>query len=233
VTAGYQRDHIETGVGFGYLDASIGAGSDAHFPSSTDVFAAAEMPGSSDRPVFLVIEPFVEFITIDRAINDQSGGRYRVSFAEYRDRTLDRYSFRQWQVDLRQYMAFVKDTRIIALRAWTSYANPDDGQQVPFYLQPTLGGGRTLRAYETFRFRDQSAMLLQAEYRWRVNEFVQGALFYDTGAVGPTPSDLGRLDRSYGFGLRAGGKKGAAVRMDFAFGGREGNRILMRFGDAF
>ena len=34
VTAGYERDHIETGVGVGYLDASIGAGSDAHFPST-------------------------------------------------------------------------------------------------------------------------------------------------------------------------------------------------------
>ena len=151
----------------------------------------------------------MEFITIDRAINDQSGGRYRVSFAEYRDRTLDRYSFRQWQVDLRQYMAFVKDTRIIALRAWAASREPIRRPQVPFYLQPTLGGGRTLRAYETFRFRDQSAVLLQAEYRWRVNEFVKARCSTTPGPSVPTPRDLGRLDRNYGFGLRAGGRGGS------------------------
>jgi hemolysin activation/secretion protein len=76
-------------------------------------------------------------------------------------------------------------------------------------------------------------LLLQGEYRWRVNEFVQGALFYDTGAVGSGLDDLGRLERSYGVGLRAGGRTGSAFRVEMAFGGREGNRLLVRFDDAF
>ncbi len=100
-------------------------------------------------------------------------------------------------------------------------------------MQPTLGGARSLRGYRTFRYRDRTAVLLQAEYRWRINEFVTGALFYDTGAVGASPDALGRFERNYGIGLRAGHRMGSAFRIDFAFGGREGNRLLIRFDDAF
>ncbi len=233
VTGGYDRGRLQTGIGLGYLDASIGAGTDARMPSSTEIFTIDEMPGVSDRGGFLVIEPFVEYASIDPAIGDHSGGRYRLSVAEYRDQKHDRYSFRRWEADLRRYLTFVKDTRTIAIRAWTSSATPEAGNEVPFYLQPTLGGGRTLRGYRTFRFRDRTALLLQGEYRWRINQFVQGALFYDTGAVGPALDDLGAFERSYGVGLRAGGRTGSAFRIEMAFGGREGNRLLVRFDDAF
>jgi hypothetical protein len=233
VTGGYDRGRFHTGIGVGYLDVSIGAGTDARMPSSTEVFAIHEMPGVSDRGGFLVIEPFVEYASNDPAINDYSGGRYRLSVTEYQDRTGGRYSFRRWDADLRQYLTFVKDTRMVAVRAWVASAIADAGHEVPFYLQPTLGGGRTLRAYHTFRFRDTTALLLQGEYRWRINQFVQGALFYDTGAVGSGLDDLGRFERSYGVGLRAGGRTGSAFRVEMAFGGSEGSRLLVRFDDAF
>ena len=60
-----------------------------------------------------------------------------------------------------------------------------------------------------------------------------GALFYDTGAVGASLDELGRFERNYGIGLRAGSRMGSAFRIDFAFGGREGNRLLIRFDDVF
>ena len=134
---------------------------------------------------------------------------------------------------MRQFIPFVSGTRTIALRGLVSAADPDAGDQVPFFLQPTLGGATTLRGYRSFRFRDRSALLLQAEYRWRINELVTGALFYDTGAVAPRLSDLGRLERDYGFGLRAGSRNGVAFRFDVAVGGREGARLLVRFDDVF
>jgi hypothetical protein len=233
VTGGYERGRFQAGIGLGYLDASIGAGTDARMPSSTEIFTIDEMPGVSDRGRFLVIEPFVEYASVDPSVNDLSGGRYRLSVAEYRDRTHDRYSLRRWEADLRQYLTFVKDTRTIAIRAWASSATPEAGHEVPFYLQPTLGGGRTLRGYRTFRFRDRTALLLQGEYRWRINQFVQGALFYDTGAVGSALDNLGAFERSYGVGLRAGGRTGSAFRIEMAFGGREGTRLVVRFNDAF
>jgi hypothetical protein len=233
VTGGYDRGRFHTGVGVGYLDVAIGDGTDARMPSSTEIFAANEMPGVTDRGGFVVIEPFVEYASIDPVIDDHSGGRYRLSVSEYQDRRHDRYSFHRWDADLRQYLTFVKDTRMIAVRALATSTFADAGNEVPFYLQPTLGGGRTLRGYHTFRFRDTTALLFQGEYRWRINHFVQGALFYDTGAVGSGLDDLGGFERSYGLGLRAGGRTGSAFRVEMAFGGSEGNRLLVRFDDAF
>jgi hypothetical protein len=233
VTTGFERGLFKTGVGVGYLDVSIGDGTDTRMPSSIDVFSPDEMPGAADRPTFVVIQPFLEFATVDRAVNDRSGGIYRFSVAQYRDQDLDRYSFVRWEADVRHYLSFAKDTRAIALRAVAASARPDADQEVPFYIQPTIGGARTLRGYRTFRYRDRAAVLLQAEYRWRINEFVTGALFYDAGAVGASPDELGRFERNYGIGLRAGTRMGSAFRLDFAFGGREGNRLLIRFDDAF
>jgi outer membrane translocation and assembly module TamA len=212
---------------------SVGTGTDTSMPSSTDLFTPEEMPGVVDQPTFVVIQPFLEFTTVDRSVNDRTGGIYRVSVAQYRDQDLDRYSFVRWDVDLRHYLSFARDTRTIALRAVAASARPDPGQDVPFYLQPTLGGARSLRGYRTFRYRDRSAVLLQAEYRWRINEFVTGALFSDTGTVGGSLDELGRFERNYGVGIRAGNRMGSAFRIDFAFGGREGNRLLVRFDDVF
>jgi hypothetical protein len=233
VTGGVESRWLKAGVNAGYLDVTSGAGTDTLMPSSTDVFTAAELPGVGVPLKFVVIEPFVELATMDRARNDLAGGIYRVSAAHHRDES-DRYSFLRWEADLRHYFTFLEDTRAIALHAWASSARPDDaGGEVPFYLQPTLGGARTLRGYRSFRFRDRSALLLQAEYRWRINDLVTGALFYDTGTVARTFDDFGRFERNYGVSLRAGVDLGAVFRMDLAFGGREGTRFLIRFDDVF
>lgn len=167
MAAGFETRRLKAGVGVGYLEVAIGAGTDTRMPSSTDVFSPEEMPGVADRPAFVVVQPFVEFATVDRSVNDRSGGTYRLSVAQYRDQDLDRYSFVRWEADLRHYFSFVKDTRTIALRAWSAATGPDAGQDVPFYMQPTLGGARSLRGYRTFRYRDRAAALLQAEYRAR------------------------------------------------------------------
>ena len=233
VTPAARRGYLTAGVNLGYLDPSIGSGTDTSMPSTDQIFGPDEVPGLDAQPAFGVIEPFVEFATLDRAIEDRGGGRYRVSFTRYADRDLDQFSFNRWDVDLRQYIPFVHGTHTLALQAWASSSDPSDGDSVPFYLQPTLGGSRSLRGFRTYRFRDRSALLLQAEYRWRVNEFVTGAFFYDTGAVAPGLDDIGRLERDYGFGLRAGSRSAVAVRIDVAFGGREGTRFLVRFDDVF
>ena len=233
VTPAVRRGYLTAGVNLGYLDPSIGSGTDDSIPSTDEIFGPAEVPGLEIQPAFGVIEPFVEFATLDRAIEDRAGGRYRVTFTRYADRDLDQFSFNQWNVDLRQFIPFVHDTHTLALRAWASSSDPLDGDTVPFYLQPTLGGSRSLRGYRTFRFRDRSGLLFQGESRWRINAFVTGALYYDTGAVAPELGDIGRLERDYGFSLRAGSRSAVAVRMDVAFGGREGTRFLVRFDDVF
>lgn len=235
VTPGYRIGRkVGMGVNVGYLDPETGPGTDSLFPDSTDVFAPGTVPGLNEPlPTFTVVEPYIEITTIDRQYNEMTGGKYRFSFSKYDDRDLDRYSFRRWDLDLRQYFGFFESSRTFALRAYASSAEADDGHQVPFFLQPTLGGAQTLRGFRTFRFRDESALLLQAEYRWRINELIAGALFYDAGAVARRLGDLGKLERDYGIGMRVGGRNGVSFRADLAFGGSDGTRLLLRFDDVF
>lgn len=233
VTGGIRRGGLTAGLGLGYLAPSVGPGTDKRVPSVETFFSPGSLPGFQAQPDFTILEPFVEFSHADPPLNPTSGGRYRASFARYGDRDLDRFSFTRWDIDLRQYIPMVHKTRTIALRTVVSSARPDQGHAVPFYLQPTLGGSYSLRGFRSFRFRDDGLAFAQAEYRWRINNFAAGALFYETGAVGRRLRDIKDLERDYGVGLRLGSRNGVAFRSDFAFGSGEGLRILLRFDNAF
>jgi hypothetical protein len=233
MTGGVRTDDFAAGARVGYLDPSIGRGTDRRMPSTDDVFSPAAVPGLLAQPAFLVFEPFVEYSSSDPRLNPTTGGSYRFTVRRYADRDLDRFSFTNWDVDVRQYVPLLHRTRTVAFRAWLSSSSPDTGHEVPFYLQPTLGGGYSLRGFPSFRFRDRNVLLLQGEYRWRVNEFVTGALFYETGAVARRLEDLDRFERSYGIGLRAGSRDGVAFRAEVAFGSGEGTRLLVRFDNVF
>lgn len=221
------------GASVSWLDPSIGRGEDTRMPSTEEIFDPADLPGFVSQPRFIIIEPFVEYGNTDPPLNPTTGGRYRVSWARYDDRDFDSFSFNRWDVDARQYLPFLNRTHTIALRAWLSSSDPDSGHEVPFFLQPTIGGAYSLRGFRTFRFRDRSLALLQAEYRWRINEFAYGAIFYDTGAVARRFNDLDSFERDYGIGLRVGGRNGVAFRIDVALGSGEGTRLLLRFDDVF
>ena len=230
---GVRAGDFTAGARIAYLDVSIGRGTDTRMPSTEDVFNPSDIPGLLTRPTFTVVEPFAELDYADPPLNPTTGGRYRVTWSRHSDRELDRFSFDRWDVDLRQYVPLLHRARTLALRAWLASATPDDGHEVPFFLQPTLGGGYTMRGFRTFRFTDRSAAVLQAEYRWRINEFVTGALFYETGAVARRIEDLDSFEKDYGFGLRVGSRNGVAFRADVVFGSGEGTRLLVRFDNVF
>ncbi len=229
------RRRFVAGVQVGYLDPSIGSGTDKRMPSTDAVFGPLEVPGLglAEQPQFTLVEPFVEFSTTDPAPNPDRGVSIRYALPTFSDRDLDRYTFRRMDLDARAYIPFLQRTHTIALRTWLSQSDPQSNHEVPFYLQPTLGGSYSLRGFRSFRFRDRSLALFQAEYRWRINEFAHGAIFYDTGAVARTLGDLGKFERDYGIGIRAGGRTGVAFRTDVAFGSGEGTRILVRFNNVF
>jgi hemolysin activation/secretion protein len=106
---------------------------------------------------------------------------------------------------------------------------------VPFYLQPTLGGAYSLRGLRPYRLRDRNLLLLQGEYRWEVNAFLTGTIFYDAGKVAfrRRDLDLDDLNHDYGIGVRFGWMSGVAMRADVAFGSGEGTRFVLRFDDVF
>jgi len=94
----------------------------------------------------------------------------------------------------------------------------DEGQVIPFFMLPALGGGSTLRGFSSWRFRDRHSLLLSAEWRVLVNRFLDTAVFYDAGKVTSHTSDLDLTDlkTDYGFGFRFHGPIATPLRIEFA-----------------
>jgi Omp85 superfamily domain len=220
--------------GAAYLHPTVHDGQDPRFPSIEERFSDADAPGLDDQPDF--VNPTVAFTidTRDPELNARAGGRYEVSFGHYADLDRGHYSFQRTRIELQQFVPFWNRFRVIALRALVERTDAGEDGEVPFYYQPTLGNSTTLRGYKTQRFRDLSALLLQAEYRYEINPFLMAAVFGDVGQVAPDWGDFRSNDlrSDYGFGLRFGYDAGVALRGDLAFGD-EGPRFHLRFSGVF
>jgi len=226
---------LSAGGGVEYLSPRISAGTDKRFPDTVTTVDPRFAPGLREQPDFMRYEGRVDLDYRGPKLNARKGGRYLFTVSRYADRDLDRYSFTRADIDLQQYIPFFHQHRYFALRGLMTTTSTDAGQEVPFYLQPTLGGAYTLRGFRAYRFRDRHRLLLQGEYRYIVNAFVTGALFYEAGKVASDRGDLDLkdLERSYGFGLRFGSREGVGLRTDLAFGSGEGTRFLLRFDNVF
>jgi hemolysin activation/secretion protein len=106
---------------------------------------------------------------------------------------------------------------------------------MPFYLMPTLGGNDSLRGFRDYRFRGPHALLFQAEYRFEIWSGLDAALFYDAGKVGMRRADLNLkdLESDYGVGFRFNTDNGIVLRVDAAFGSRDGQHLWIVFGGKF
>ena len=114
------------------------------------------------------------------------GTRWRDDF---RDRG-DTFSFRRLDADFRQYFPLLKEHWVLVLRGQAQITAVEDGQVIPFYLLPSLGGANTLRGYSDFRFQDNHMLVVGAEYRWLPSRIVDMAIFVDAGKVAAERRDL-------------------------------------------
>jgi len=238
---------LTAGTTVAWLDPSIRARHSIGRPI-TDLFDEATAPGLIEQPAFVMNE-----VSLDVDYRDSNpptrtarrfdqlpiaaashGGWYRLSIGSYSDRDLKRYSFRQTTIDLQQHVPFLQGFQVLSMRALAVLSDAGDGQAVPFYLSPTYGGINLGRGYPTFRFRDRNLLALQAEYRYRVNTLISGALFVDSGQVASRARDFGwsQFRTTYGVGLRLGWGGAAALRLDLALGG-DRPALVFGMGHAF
>ena len=198
-------------------------------------FDDSSAPGLAVQPKFMRFESAVDVNLREPRGNPRSGGRYLFTYQRFDDLDSNAYSFQRAEVDVQQYISLLRNRRVLALRAMASVSDADEGAQVPFYYQRALGGPDDLRGFHRSRFRDKHALLLQAEYRWEIFTAMDGAIFYDAGTVAPRASDLALdgLDHDYGIGFRFGTKNGVFLRVEGAFGSREGKHFIMRWGHVF
>ena len=198
-------------------------------------FDDAAAPGLSEQPDYIRYEAIADVNFREPRGNPRQGGRYALAWQRYDDRDGGGYSFQRLEADLQQYVSLLRNRRVLALRAFASMSDADDGARMPFYLQRTLGGPDDLRGFRRFRFRDRHALLLQAEYRWEIFTAVDGAIFYDAGKVASRLEDvtLADLESDYGIGFRFGTSNGVFLRVEGAFGSQAGKHFILRFGHVF
>ena len=230
---------------------TISRGRSSELPSIEERFTDAEAPGLDIQTHFRRYQPFAQFsVPAGDVMALNQGTKMRLAYSVYDDRARHRFTFRRLDAELQQRFAVLGPHRTLTLHAWTAVASAPAGQDIPFFLQPTLGGKAqvvgvredligsddtraTLRGYQNLRFRDRDVLLLQAEYRIPIWGPFDSTVFVDAGKVASRAADLNLSDlrRSYGFSFSVMHGRMAAARVDVGFGSREGTRLLVSVGD--
>jgi hypothetical protein len=223
---------FEVGGGADYLRVNTGPGSGA--VSIEERFTSATAPGLGTDPDYVRSRVYAQLDSRDAPGYTRRGTLLRAEYSDYSQRKGDGFSFGRVDVDARQFIPVLRENWVIALRALASYTDAAAGEDVPFFLLPSLGGGSDLRSYSSFRFRDRNRLLLSGEFRWMPSHFLDMALFYDAGKVAEHRSDLDLdgMKHSYGIGARFHTPSANVLRIEYARG-REGGRLVFAGGPSF
>jgi surface antigen Omp85-like protein len=202
-------------------------------PAVQEVYTPATLPGLGTVTTFRHMEATVGVDTRPSDGYARRGGFYGVTGHDYTD-TDSKFGFRQIDYEAIQHIPILRESWVISLRGLASTTSHKDGQQIPFFTLPSLGGGSNLRGFQSWRFRDQNSLLLQAEWRIMVNRFFDTALFYDAGKVAARKEDLdfNGLRNDYGFGARFHTPFATVFRIDVARS-REGTRLVFATSPVF
>ena len=232
----FETTALNSGTALGQvgLFMPVGSGTSQRRPSIEQVFQADDAPALANQPDYFQMGLFFDADYRDQPGNPRSGGHYLASWTSFQDHKLSKYDFAQYDIEAQQYIPFFNKRRVIALRAKSTFQQTSPGQEVPFFLQPTLGGSEDLRGYREFRFRDRNMVVFNAEYRWEAFSGLDLALFGDAGQVAPRPSELrfSDLQTAYGVGFRFNSEKSVFLRVDLGFS-REGQQVFVKFGHVF
>lgn len=222
---------LKVGASAGRLGVNIGPGTDRRFVSAERMFTPEQAPGIDRQTDFARVGAFAQVDYRDSETGPRSGGSYLVEYSLYEDLGLDRYGFHQLGAELQQYIPFFNKRRVIFLRGKTTLTSPRENQTVPFYLQPVVGGSDDLRGFRPYRFYDNNALVLNAEYRFETFSGLDTALFVDGGKVFPDYRrwNFSNLEGSAGFGLRFNVRNSVFLRLDVGFS-HEGYHVWIKFG---
>ena len=107
---------------------------------------------------------------------------------------------------------------------------------MPFYFLPYVGGMDTIRSFREFRFKDENALWLSGEYKWRLSSGSErGGLRRcrqgraDWQDVRPSRG----MRAGYGFGVALHPTEQTFARVDVGTGGGEGWQLFLKFGPSF
>jgi hypothetical protein len=189
-----------------------------------------QLPGLSADPRYLHSYAMGALDWRESPGYSRSGTLLQAAVHDFRAQSGGPYSFHRVEGVAQQLIPIMHGNIVFDLSARVWSATPERGSDVPFFLLPELGGGNFLRGFRNYRFRDRNAMLLTGQYRWYVQEYVDGVIFYEAGKVAPRFDDLDleHLEKSYGLGLHLHTPVATVLRLELARS-REGTRLIIGF----
>lgn len=224
---------VRLGAGTAFEKFDTGGASSSRHPSVEQLFTVPAMPGIGADPEYVH-----SFVTAGLDSREgpgfsRSGTHLQATLHDYRQQNEGPWSFRRVDGIARQLIPILHGNWVIDLSVRASTTDADDGNEVPFFLMPDLGGASELRGFSNYRFRDRHSIIATAEYRWYVQEYAEMAIFYDAGKVVPRKGDLdfSGLKSDVGIGLRFHTPRTTVLRFEVARS-NEGLRLIFGFGAA-
>jgi hypothetical protein len=205
---------LRGGVEFTQWSQEPGKGS---FPSVEEVYTPGTLPGLGAEVSYLHTQGTIGLDWRTSPGYSRRGAYIAASLHNFNDSD-DNFGFQLAEYEGIAHLPILRETWVLSLHGRVQTAFEKDGQQIPFFMLPALGGGSSLRGYSSWRFRDQNSLLLQAEWRIMVNRYFDLAFFYDAGKVVPRTGDLDfeHLKDDYGFGVRFHGPFSTPLRVEVA-----------------
>jgi hypothetical protein len=207
---------LRGGLEFTQWKQGAGSGSE---PSIETKYTPDTLPGLGAQPVYLHSSGSVGIDSRPSAGYARRGGLYAATFHDYAD-TDTTWGFQEVDTEIVQHIPLVREAWVISLHGLLQTTYSKSGQQIPFFMMPSIGGGGDLRGYSSWRLRDLNSLLLQAEWRVIANRFVDMAVFYDTGRVAHSLNalKLNDLKNDVGIGFRFHGPLATPLRIELAKG---------------
>jgi hypothetical protein len=196
-------------------------------PSIEQSFTPATAPGLGVSPAYVHTSASAGIDWRPAAGYARRGGLYQITYHSFGDQ-VSVFSFDRLDGEIVQHIPILRENWVISLRGFTQ-ATLGDGDQVPFFLLPSLGSGSTLRGYPSWRFRDRNSLLLSGEFRWIPNRLgLDMAIFYDTGKVVPHWDDISwrGLKSNVGVGVRFHSPLATPLRIELARGSEGFNLVF-------
>ena len=206
----------EIGASVGLLHVGTGLGSVG--PPITDVFTPAEVPGLLQSASYRTMALYAQADRRDTRVFTRAGGWYRADWQLFADGDTRAFGHQRVDLDVRQFFPIVDERHAVLARGVFTGTRASGTDLVPHFMMPTLGDGENLRGFANQRFTDRHRLLLQGEYRYRINDRLHAAGFVDLGRVAPRLGDLSFADLhpGYGVGLRMQTAEGLSIRTDIA-----------------
>jgi outer membrane protein assembly factor BamA len=141
------------------------------------------------------------------------------------------FDFSRVSLDVSKYFSLLKKN-VIALNVYSSFVKGD----VPFTQLPMLGGNHKMRGYYEGRFRDNSMLLLQTEFRLQIFPRWFLNVFSSVGWVADSFDHLqmkhSRISGGLGIRFRIDKKQKINLRLDAATG-KDGMKYYFTFNEAY